>query len=250
MTHLANDAAATSRKQWIPDSNSTGPHEQREGEPSQRIIHVFPNPKTRTSDEVLVSLSDKSVKEVAPTYLKRGLRLNPASVLLWRVPLEHNLFPTENSTAPYEIPEEVVEEIRQLFAMGKEEFFEDGMESAFSRNLLDLIEQYGDIAIEIIADLTIGEQVDTEVASEALRWIGQIENPLTHPLRRWLLERSLNSSSASVRDGAVLGLSFMDDPAAIPSIKRALKQEKHPHLRLRMEKTLAQLTNTQSENAL
>ncbi len=144
----------------------------------------------------------------------------------------------------------IEEELRAFFAAGREEFFEDGMETEFSRRLVALIDRYGDVAIEILADLILGEQVDSEVASEALRWIGQIENPLTQRQRRWLLERSLSSAHASIRDGAVLGLSFMDDPAAISSIARALEQEKNRHLLLRMEKTLAQLTSTQSENAL
>jgi hypothetical protein len=155
---------------------------------------------------------------------------------------EYKTYGEENSTIPQEHPREINEISQTLFIAAKEEFFEDGMESNFSRGLLDLVERYSKAAIEALADLILGENVNPEVASEALRWLGQIENPLSHRERRWLLEKSLLSSrSAKIRDGALLGLSFLGDPEAIPYVARAIQQEPVRELRQDMIQTLEEL---------
>jgi HEAT repeat protein len=56
-----------------------------------------------------------------------------------------------------------------------------------------------------------------------------------------LLESSIFRSSARVRDGAALGLAFLDDPHAIPYLKRAIENEKYSELREDMQMVLAQL---------
>jgi HEAT repeat protein len=114
--------------------------------------------------------------------------------------------------------------------------------------LVTLVENYSHVAIEVLTDLIIGEQVNAAVASEALRWIGHIEDPSSHLERRRFLERSLNHSSAYVRDGAALGLSFMDDPGAIPSLKRAVEREIIEELRHDLQQILGQLQDTQLEH--
>ncbi|MGB0383434.1 MAG: HEAT repeat domain-containing protein [Ardenticatenaceae bacterium] len=135
--------------------------------------------------------------------------------------------------------------IRALFAAAKEEVFEDGYESQFSRQLISLVERYGEQAIEPIIRLIVNEQVNPEVAAEALRWLGEIEEPLSRSSRRWLLERTLYSSSSRVRDGAILGLASLDDPHAIPYLRQAIEQESCPELREDMEQVLEQLLESE-----
>lgn len=132
-------------------------------------------------------------------------------------------------------------ELENLFARARGEIFEDGMESEFSRNLVALIEKHQDIAIEALADLIARGHTDSEVASEALRWVGHIENPITHQARLALLEQSLSASSARIRDGALLGLASMDDPRAIRSLERAIDREEVSELRDDMIEILEQL---------
>lgn len=133
------------------------------------------------------------------------------------------------------------DQINDLFNAAKEEIFEDGMESQFSRGLIEAIERYEEAALNIITDLIINESVNSEVASEALRWIGGIKHEATHETRLNLLEQSLNCSSIKVRDGAVLGLSFLDDPRAIDSIKEAMERENSKLLLRNMKQVLVQL---------
>lgn len=135
--------------------------------------------------------------------------------------------------------------MRALFTAAKEEVFQDGYESEFSKELISLVSRYGEQAMEPIIRLIVNEQVNPEVAAEALRWLGEIEEPLSRSSRRWLFERSLYSSSSRVRDGAILALASLDDPHAIPYLRRAIEQESCPELREDMEQVLEQLLESE-----
>ena len=116
--------------------------------------------------------------------------------------------------------------VRTMFAAALDEHFEDGIESQFSRQLTRLIANSLS-AMDYIINLIVGGQVNDEVAAEALRWIGQMggQHQQSYDGRRWLLERCLFMNSLTIRDGAVLGLSFLDDPRSIGSLQEALKRE-------------------------
>ena len=128
-----------------------------------------------------------------------------------------------------------------IFTKAKEEIFEDGMESDFSRSLSELILSFGHSAMEAIIPVALSEYINKEVASEAFRVLGRLNHKITYRDRLWLLERGLYSASARVRDGAVLGLAFLDDPIAIAPLKSAIERERIPELRQDMEQVLAQL---------
>ena len=151
---------------------------------------------------------------------------------------------TEREKLPRSAPEELKSEIAKVFRRAQDEHFEDGMESTFSRRLECLIENFGDLAVTIIAQLILREVVSSEVASEALRWIGLVDHPATRIYRLWLLREALKCSSSRVRDGAILGISFMDDPSAIESLVEAIEREKGPELRQDMQQVLRQLEET------
>src|SRR5882724_2106411 len=149
--------------------------------------------------------------------------------------------PSENATGLHDRPPELVESFRCLLISGRDEIFEDGMESEFSKNLTDLIKKYGNDALAELAYFIVYEKVSAEVTGEALRWLGLMDHPLSYHWRLWLLERSLSSRSARIRDGAVLGLAFLDDPDAIPYVRQAADREPVKELRSDMEQVLVQL---------
>lgn len=154
---------------------------------------------------------------------------------------------TGTATAPEDDDtKEIENKLQSLFCSAKEEDFEDGMESKFSRNLIALIQQYDELAIDILAELIVSHDVNLSVAAEALRWIGWMNHPYTHQKRRWLIEHALTSPYARIRDGAILGISYMDDPLSIHSLKWAIEHEKIASLRHDMEQVLSQLVETQS----
>jgi hypothetical protein len=154
---------------------------------------------------------------------------------------EDPLASSEASTAPEARPHSLDEALRSAFLRGREETFEDGMESRFSAELKGLIRQHGDLAIEAASYLVHSGWPNAEVASEALRWFGRMRDPRTHEYRRWVLEKSLESPSAAVRDGGLIGLESLGDPRSIPSVRNALGREVRPELLRDMERLLRQL---------
>lgn len=137
----------------------------------------------------------------------------------------------QNSTLREEPDEGIRESLETLFARAVDEVFEDGMDSEFSRELINLVKLYGEPAVDIIASLITFEQVNAEVASEALRWLARMDDPGTYYSRRWLLERCLSSASLWVRDGAILGLNSLNDRHAVPYLREAVSRERCGELR-------------------
>jgi Type IV secretion-system coupling protein DNA-binding domain len=149
---------------------------------------------------------------------------------------------TKSSTLlPQNLSTTLRQKIGAIFAEAKEEVFEDGMESQFSRALTSAIRQFGNAAIRLLAGLILFETVNAESASEALRWLGHMNHPPTHRARLWLLERSLQSSSPTVRDGAALGLAFLEDRRAMPYLQEAIERERSVELQHDLRQVLAQL---------
>ena len=150
----------------------------------------------------------------------------------------------ESATARREITAGPHPILGTLCAAAKGQYFEDGMDSPFSIDLIRIIKQYGDYAINELAYLILREMVDDEVASEALRQLGHMNHPASYHSRRWLLEKSLLAcSSAMVRDGALLGIVLLDDRHTIPYVQRALQQEQCQELYESIQQVLEQLEN-------
>jgi hypothetical protein len=140
-----------------------------------------------------------------------------------------------------ELTRYVEDTIDHLFETSEEDNFEDGMESDFSRELASLVKKYGALAMAEISYLINYGRVDSEVASEALRWLARINDPSTYGWRLWLLEKSLSSDSPIVRDGAALGLVAMRDAHATEYIKKAIERESITELRLDLQGALEEL---------
>jgi hypothetical protein len=147
-------------------------------------------------------------------------------------------------------PMELEAEIRHLFALGKAEIFESGIDSDFSRYLYRLINKYGDNAIASLSEKITrdSDNLSPVVAGQTLKLLGEIEN---QHLRSWIfaaLIKGLKSKYVDVKDGAILGLASLDDPKAIPHLEAAIEHEQNRELREDMEQILEQLIETHEEN--
>jgi hypothetical protein len=118
----------------------------------------------------------------------------------------------------------------QLFHDAREMVFVDGMETEFSRRLVRVVRE-APFALDVITNMIVSGSVSEEVAAESLRWLGEMRDQDTHFQRRFLLEKSLLSESPRVRDGAVSGLSYLDDPHAEAYLKDAAQRETIESLR-------------------
>jgi hypothetical protein len=136
-------------------------------------------------------------------------------------------------------------EVRKLFDDGAREFFRDGMESNFSWALLELLHDHGQRAVTAIAGYLLSGSAKPDVASEALRWISDIDDQATF-LQRWdLLQHSLHNESARVRDGAILAFANMNDPRASKILAEARTLEPVAELRKLIDQVIRQLEHAQ-----
>ncbi len=142
---------------------------------------------------------------------------------------------------------DLTNEIKALFAAVEEEVFEDGIETSFSRQLVDLVNHHPNV-VGILGELIFDTTSKAELVGETLRWLGRIEDQATHQQRLQLLERGLTHSAASIRDAALLGLASMGDSQSIPALEQAIAVESISHLRKNMLQVVEQLNETASES--
>jgi len=135
-----------------------------------------------------------------------------------------------------------------LFLAARGEFFEDGMESYFSRGLEAAIQTHKHLAVGVLRVLVVDIHLSPSVVGEAMRWIGSVDEPDTWECRRSLLEYCLEHPNPEVRDGAGLGLAAMDDPKAIPAVWRAINREQLSILRRGLQQVLDQLVETRDNH--
>ncbi|MCY4540177.1 MAG: hypothetical protein OXE52_18330 [Chloroflexi bacterium] len=143
---------------------------------------------------------------------------------------------------------DIVAEIRTLFSLATFITLEPGMTNSFSEGLEEAIEKYGELALREIENIILSEETASSIALEALKYVGNWDSKVWHDERRAMLETCLRQSrSAWVRDGAGLGLSFLDDPLSIPELERAIDRESSEALKEDLQLVLNQLKRTSLE---
>lgn len=202
--------------------------------------HNYANPDSRTWP-LLGGIFEK----FAELFHKSGQKSNLQNMELTQYAMESALHTT--ALAENIEPLELQIRLEQIFRDAHEEIFQDGMESDFSRALVAFLARYSVFGTDALITFLDGTDADPEAVAEALKWIAEFDNPSTLPKRLWLLERSLNSSFASIRDGAVIGLGSLDDPQAIHYVKQALGRETKPLLRRNIQLLIDQLNETALE---
>jgi hypothetical protein len=150
---------------------------------------------------------------------------------------------------PAEINPVLVEQMRQIFEKGASEFFEDGMDSAFAQELLLSVMEYGNAAIDAIAEYVFSSTANPDVGSEALRRLGEVQDRRILASRWGLMQRALRHRSSQVRDGAVLGFASLDDRRALEILKSVEMEEAVPELRRLIQKVIEQLGAAHGEAA-
>ena len=142
------------------------------------------------------------------------------------------------SVSDQERPSDV---LRELLHSANYDTFEDGMDSNFSDSLNRIIQDHGIMAVDALEDTIYAEDVNQEVAAEALTSIGSMDDKATQHARLAMLERALESPNVCIRDAASIGIGAMDDPAAIGSLQKAIDRERCGLLLQNLRETLDQL---------
>jgi hypothetical protein len=152
-------------------------------------------------------------------------------------------------SSPEGMNPELAQKMEQIFERGASEFFEDGMDSNFARELLLSILEYGTSAIDAIAEYLFSSTANSDVGSEALRRLADIDDRRI-PASRWaLLQRGIRHRSPRVRDGAILGFASLDDPRALELLKSVETEESVPELQHLIQKVIEQLGATNGKAA-
>jgi hypothetical protein len=131
-----------------------------------------------------------------------------------------------------------------LFVGASADQFDAGAESQLGRDVQEFVRRHPVSGPEALRDAILAGNIASEAAWEALRWLGCMEHPQSRAARLRLLENCLQSSSATARDGAALGLAAIDDPHAIPALREAIAAERIPELREDLRQVLTQLEAT------
>lgn len=135
----------------------------------------------------------------------------------------------------------------EAVALAGEEWFEDGVESDFSRTLSTLLHTYRDAAIAPVETFLGSPSTNIEVAVEAAQWLGKVDHPASRRYRRSLLEKVLSSApSARLRHGAAAGLADMDDPSSLSAVVEARDRESNRRLRHFLQLVVDQLERTRA----
>ena len=138
--------------------------------------------------------------------------------------------------------------VKRLFSMAENIEFEVGMINDFSEALERAIEVIGVPILVEIRRIILNEETSLTVAAETMCYIGNIESPTYRAERRELLETCLSASRFIwVKEGAAVGLSYIDDPQSIPVLKQAIQKERHQELKEDLNQILKQLEETDSE---
>ncbi len=142
-------------------------------------------------------------------------------------------------------PEFINHAIRRICREASEYQFEDGMISPFEVELRKLVYWYDIDALEALHDFIEHGNSNT-VSAESLRIIGDIKDPTTHPYRTWLLVKYLRHESTYIRDGAIVGLLYLDDPASISAVEAAKETETSSLLKEDLRQLADQLKATRN----
>ena len=134
--------------------------------------------------------------------------------------------------------------VLNVFESCKDEYFEDGIDSSFAKQLTSLVFWYENKALLTISNLVHNNKVKPEISAETLCLLGRLDHLPTHEFRLWILERSLFAVHPLVRDGAGIGIASFDDPKAIPYLEKAIGKEALIGIRKDLTDVLAQLNDT------
>ena len=145
------------------------------------------------------------------------------------------------------IPPLVQSKFATAVALAGEEWFEDGVESRFSRTLSTLLYAYGDAAVAAVERYLGSRDINIEVAVEAAQWLGDVDHSASSSYRRTLLEKTLMyAPTARLRHGAATGLATMDDPSSYSVVLEALGRESNRGLRQLLQLVADQLGRTRA----
>lgn len=129
----------------------------------------------------------------------------------------------------------IEQDLTETLSCMQPEELEDGMTLRLGIRLATCLDRHGELCLTELAGFAMGNRLNPEIMSHALRWIGRISSPATLNSRLALLVRALEAPSPTVRDGAALGLVEIGSPVGVQALHSAIARERNPVLREDLE---------------
>ncbi|MCY3831988.1 MAG: hypothetical protein OXG85_03155 [Chloroflexi bacterium] len=220
----------------------------------QKVRHRTTMETPEISSATIVTRTDAFVQDIESDAACNRLFGATVEEMLEFIPRHLPLFHSVSSTTLYDPTlnrlrsRGVMTEVQRLFSLATFVDFESGMTNDFSDSLEEVIETFGEVALEHVQGFVLDEKIPFTIAAEVLRYIGNIESGRYVDARRNMLESCLlNSRYMLVRDGAAAGLSYIDDSRSISCLQRAIKRETHNELKKDLNEVLQLLQDTSAE---
>lgn len=131
--------------------------------------------------------------------------------------------------------------LETIFNQGAKEVFYDGEQSWFSQALTFFINKHGLNAFKALNDFLFTKKQTPSITAEALNWISEIRHAPSMAHQWYILEKMLEHSNAKIRDAAVLGFSIIDDPKAIPLLRKTEEIEPIPEIKQLIRQVITQI---------
>ena len=146
-----------------------------------------------------------------------------------------------------EVPR-LAERFSRIIADARGRTFYDGMDSQLADNVRAAIIENGLPAIDALSQVLDSHGSEVETCDEIIRQVGLLSDAPTHRARLNLLADLLASPQARFRDAAALGLSFLEDPDALPYLRAAKEREPNAWLAENLEQAIEELENIRCRN--
>ena len=121
------------------------------------------------------------------------------------------------------------------------EIFDSDISDYFTNALTKLALEYGIPVINVIRKIISNDIINHDMTNELLKALGRIEDSNTKEIRFNVLMNSLNNDSATIRDGAVSGLSFLDDKRSLSQLRVLYENETAPIFKRNIEVAIENL---------
>ena len=152
--------------------------------------------------------------------------------------------PADTRPTPITDPSRLEQANRELMALvnlAKEVHIEDGMDNELYVAFQAFLAKYENVGLAIMSEEMFGSRTPEHTLSTLLEYVGKSEETNSTTMRRQLIESYLTHESPVVRDGAIVGLSYLEDPAAIPALQTASDKETRSDLRRDIKEIIEEL---------
>ncbi|MBN2238177.1 MAG: HEAT repeat domain-containing protein [Dehalococcoidales bacterium] len=149
-----------------------------------------------------------------------------------------------------DIDNQTKQEITKLYYSYQQEMLDTESSEEFSEQLELFIQMNGTIATFLVSYYLQNSDINDDLKCETLKAIGRTEDEVTSPERYKLLLQHLKDSSVTVRDGAICGLSYFNDPRAIPQLRFLYFNESSPILKNNIKVAIESLTIETSSDSV